>query len=87
MPDLPVFTDPAARRCEEAQSTKQSSRKRRTGLLRLRSQMTTPDPSVRNLPSSCAGVSRASRLGTQCPLDRDGRDKPGGHDEEVDFFP
>jgi hypothetical protein len=37
-------------------------------------------PSVASFDSSCAGSTRASRLGTQCPPDRDGRDKPG-HDE------
>src|SRR6185437_16155521 len=30
---------------------------------------------------SCPALCRASRLGTQCPSDRDGRDKPG-HDTE-----
>ncbi len=34
-----------------------------------------------NLMGSCPRSSRASRLGTQCLPERDGRDKPG-HDVE-----
>jgi protein ImuA len=34
------------------------------------------------ISSSCPGLSRASRLGTQCHTKRDGRDKPG-HDTNI----
>jgi hypothetical protein len=47
MPDLPVLTGPAARHCEEAQPTKQSSRKPTLDCFAALA-MTGRDPAYRN---------------------------------------